>query len=47
MSEVSSERAAVQVVNLMEYIRHTNSTDDPFARLYGLMDEHNSTNQDS
>ncbi|PVH73400.1 class I glutamine amidotransferase-like protein [Cadophora sp. DSE1049] len=47
ISSVFSEKAAVQVVNMMEYIRHTNSTDDPFARLYGLTNEHNSTNQDT
>ena len=47
ISEVFSEKAAVQVVNLMKYIRHTNSTDNPFARLYGLTNENNYTNQDS
>ncbi|KAH9218288.1 class I glutamine amidotransferase-like protein [Leptodontidium sp. 2 PMI_412] len=46
IASVYSEKAAVQVVNMMEYVRHTNSTDDPFARLYGLTNEHNSTNQD-
>ncbi|KAH7370367.1 class I glutamine amidotransferase-like protein [Rhexocercosporidium sp. MPI-PUGE-AT-0058] len=44
VAEVYSEAAAVKVTNMLEYERHTNSTDDPFAGLYGLTNEKNSTN---
>ncbi|CZS99940.1 related to ThiJ/PfpI family protein [Rhynchosporium graminicola] len=43
VTEVFSEAATVKVANGLEYIRHTNSTDDPFAALYGLTNEKNST----
>ncbi|KAG4430175.1 hypothetical protein IFR05_014334 [Cadophora sp. M221] len=33
VAEVYSEAAAVKVTNMLEYERHTNATDDPFARL--------------
>ena len=40
------EAKAVRVVNNMEYHRQTNSTEDPFAALYGLTNAKNSTNQE-
>ncbi|CZT12127.1 related to ThiJ/PfpI family protein [Rhynchosporium agropyri] len=43
IGNVFSEKLAVSIANLMEYTRHLDSTDDPFARLYGLTNEHNST----
>lgn len=45
MAEIYSEAAAVKATNMLEYERHTNATDDPFAILYGLTNEKNSTNQ--
>lgn len=41
---VYGNATATQVANFMEYERHLNSTEDPFAVLYGLTDESNSTN---
>ncbi|KAH7417898.1 class I glutamine amidotransferase-like protein [Cadophora sp. MPI-SDFR-AT-0126] len=45
VTEVYSEAAAVKVTNMLEYERHSNASDDPFAKLYGLTNENNSTNQ--
>ncbi|KAG4410890.1 hypothetical protein IFR04_015972 [Cadophora malorum] len=45
VAEIYSEAAAVKATNMLEYERHTNATDDPFAILYGLTNEKNSTNQ--
>ncbi|KUJ24687.1 class I glutamine amidotransferase-like protein [Mollisia scopiformis] len=42
---VYGNTTATSVANYMEYERHPNSTDDPFAPLYGLTDANNSTNQ--
>jgi transcriptional regulator GlxA family with amidase domain len=35
---------ATEIANFMEYERHLNSTDDPFAVLYGLTNKKTSTN---
>ncbi|KAH7355088.1 class I glutamine amidotransferase-like protein [Rhexocercosporidium sp. MPI-PUGE-AT-0058] len=45
IASVFGEAKAVDVANGMEYHRQTNSTDDPFAGLYGLTNAKNSTNQ--
>lgn len=42
---VYGNETATSVANGMAYERHLNSTDDPFAALYGLTDALNSTNQ--
>ncbi|KAF8854238.1 class I glutamine amidotransferase-like protein [Acephala macrosclerotiorum] len=42
---VYGNATATSIANGMEYVRHLNSTDDPFAALYGLTDANNSTNQ--
>ncbi|KAL2070790.1 hypothetical protein VTL71DRAFT_13816 [Oculimacula yallundae] len=47
IAEVFGEAKAVAVADGMEYHRQTNSTDDPFAGLYGLTNARNSTNQDA
>ncbi|KUJ15122.1 class I glutamine amidotransferase-like protein [Mollisia scopiformis] len=44
ISAVYSEANATGIANGMEYERHMNSTDDPFATLHGLTDANNSTN---
>lgn len=42
---VYGNATATSIANGMEYVRHLNSTEDPFAALYGLTDANNSTNQ--
>ena len=41
---VYGHATATQITNFMEYERHLNSNDDPFADLYGLTNEKISTN---
>ncbi|KAL2066487.1 hypothetical protein VTL71DRAFT_2558 [Oculimacula yallundae] len=43
VSEIYSETVSLRAANMMEYVRHPNSTDDPFATLNGLTNEKNST----
>ncbi|CZR70004.1 related to ThiJ/PfpI family protein [Phialocephala subalpina] len=42
---VYGNMTATSIANGMEYVRHLNSTDDPFAALNGLTNVNNSTNQ--
>jgi len=43
IASVYGDSVAQGISDGMEYIRHTNSTDDPFAALYNLTDAGNST----
>jgi transcriptional regulator GlxA family with amidase domain len=47
IGKVWGNSTAVDIANVMEYVRHPVSTDDPFAGLYNLTDARNGTSQPS